>query len=216
MTAAADGACVLIVDDNVELLELMATALPRISAFSVVTCEDGASALQRYYALNPRPVCVVIDVVMPEMNGYQLVRALRGDATSAATPLIILTAMAQDRDSISVLAIRPKTSSGISIAVGTVVRVYSSTNSTFYSASLTLDDDTGQRHIYMLANPISVNGKQVTCYPLLLTGQGPQGPQCSGASLGLAPKTRVAVLYWDWSSVVTPGARGTDEILTLR
>jgi len=98
MAAAAEGACVLIVDDNVELLELMAASLPRLSSFTVVTCEDGASALQRYYALDPRPVCVVIDVVMPEMNGYQLVRALRGDATSAQTPLIMLTAMVQDRD----------------------------------------------------------------------------------------------------------------------
>lgn len=98
MAAAAEGGCVLIVDDNVELLELMAAAVPRLSSFTVVTCEDGASALRQFYALNPHPVCVVIDVVMPEMNGYQLVRALRGDATSAQTPLIMLTAMVQDRD----------------------------------------------------------------------------------------------------------------------
>src|SRR5262249_30663582 len=62
----------------------------------------GIEALELYYEL--RPDCMVIDVKMPGLNGYQLVRALRGDPETLATPLILLTAMARDIDEFSGLA----------------------------------------------------------------------------------------------------------------
>jgi DNA-binding response OmpR family regulator len=90
---------VLIVDDNPELLEFITDALQELGDYTVVTASDGVEALYQFEACDPD--CLVIDVRMPRLDGYQLVRVLRGDPTSAATPLIMLSAMAQDREQLA-------------------------------------------------------------------------------------------------------------------
>jgi DNA-binding response OmpR family regulator len=84
---------VLIVDDNTELLGILADGLTMIGSFNVLTAQDGLQGLE--LCLAQRPDCMVIDVKMPEINGYQLVRLLRGDPQTAEIPLILLTALAQ-------------------------------------------------------------------------------------------------------------------------
>lgn len=93
---------VLIVEDNADLLDLLLVALPRLGPFNVHGVADGVSGLEQFYEL--RPQCVVIDVKMPGLDGYQLVRVLRGDPETASTPLIILTALAQQKDQFAGLA----------------------------------------------------------------------------------------------------------------
>lgn len=92
--SSASNATVLLVDDNAELLDLLARSLRHIGHFTVVQAEDGAAGLER--ALETHPACIVIDVLMPGLDGYQLVRALRGDPASAEIPIVMLTALAQD------------------------------------------------------------------------------------------------------------------------
>ncbi len=87
---------VLIVEDNSDLLDLLLQALPALGPFQVTGAPDGLAGLLTFEEIHPD--CVVVDVRMPELNGYQFVRALRGDPQTAATPLIILTALTQDRD----------------------------------------------------------------------------------------------------------------------
>lgn len=93
---------ILIVDDNRELLEILAESLESLGAFRAVTTPNGSVALERVTQIHPD--CIVIDVMMPVLDGMQLARALRGDPATASIPLIMLTAMAQDKDRFAGLA----------------------------------------------------------------------------------------------------------------
>lgn len=87
---------VLVVDDNAELLASVSFALRTLGGFRVEMAADGAEGLAIAAAIHPD--CVVIDVKMPEINGIQLVRALRGDSATARIPLVILSALVQETD----------------------------------------------------------------------------------------------------------------------
>jgi len=87
---------VLLVDDNPDLLDMLTLALRTMGGFTIIRACDGVSGLEQ--AIITQPDCAVIDVLMPGLSGVQLVRALRGDPVTADIPLIILTAMAQEKD----------------------------------------------------------------------------------------------------------------------
>ena len=87
---------VLVVDDNPDLLEFLSMNLRHFGPFSVVGAANGIDGLEQ--AMKLRPACVVIDVKMPGLNGYQLALTLRGDTATADIPLVILTALAQDKE----------------------------------------------------------------------------------------------------------------------
>jgi two-component system alkaline phosphatase synthesis response regulator PhoP len=95
-TPAQQGHLVLVVDDTEDLRMLVADALRKLGGYKVETAVDGIQGLQRYFEVHPD--CVVIDIKMPGLDGYQLIRALRGDPTSAGTPLIVVSALVGERD----------------------------------------------------------------------------------------------------------------------
>src|SRR5690242_19562703 len=104
MTAGAARAyTVLIVDDVPDLLHLLTDGLELLGNFRVVQAANGIEGLEQFF--ETRPDCVVIDIKMPGLDGYQLVRALRGDPESASTPIIMLTALAQERQQFAGLAL---------------------------------------------------------------------------------------------------------------
>jgi DNA-binding response OmpR family regulator len=84
---------ILLVDDNPELIDGLREGLIN-QGFEVVVAVDGVDGLER--CLTDHPDCMVIDVKMPELDGHQLVRVLRGDQATANIPLLILTALPQD------------------------------------------------------------------------------------------------------------------------
>lgn len=87
---------VLVIDDNPTIVELVKYAVSLQGSYDVIVAYDGVQGLERIY--EERPDCVIIDVKMPRMDGYQLVRCLRGDPRTVDTPLIILSAMTREED----------------------------------------------------------------------------------------------------------------------
>jgi DNA-binding response OmpR family regulator len=87
------GYTILLIDDDRGLLPSLVAMIQALTDYTVVVAENGAEGLERFYAT--RPHCVVVDVKMPEIDGYQFARAVRGDPDSAETPIIFLSAMAQ-------------------------------------------------------------------------------------------------------------------------
>jgi DNA-binding response OmpR family regulator len=83
---------VLVIDDSPVIVELVRHAIEMQGKYAVVVAYDGEEGLEQYY--RERPDCVIVDVMMPGMDGFQFVRCLRGDSRSSETPLIILTALA--------------------------------------------------------------------------------------------------------------------------
>ena len=87
---------VLVIDDNPTIVELIKYAMSLRGTYEVSVAYDGIQGLERIYA--DLPDCVIIDVKMPRMDGYQLVRCLRGDARTHNLPLIILSALTRAED----------------------------------------------------------------------------------------------------------------------
>src|SRR5215472_8024273 len=90
---------ILVIDDNPTIVELIRHAVNMQGKYSVVVAYDGVQGLERFNAEHPD--CVIVDVRMPRMDGYQVVRCIRGDTTSAHTPLIILSAMIEEDDQLT-------------------------------------------------------------------------------------------------------------------
>lgn len=86
-----DGALkILAVDDNVDALFVLEQALLH-HGFDVVTANSGAAAIEAVG--RDRPDIVLLDINMPGMDGYEVTQRLRADPATAATSIVLLTAM---------------------------------------------------------------------------------------------------------------------------
>ncbi len=84
---------VLAVDDDPAVLNLIEIFLKR-EGFQVVKCEQGAQAIA--LARQQRPIAITLDVQMPDLDGWSVLDALKGDPTTADIPVIMLT-MSEER-----------------------------------------------------------------------------------------------------------------------
>jgi two-component system phosphate regulon response regulator PhoB len=86
---------ILVVDDEPEAVELVEFNLKQ-SGYAVMTASDGAEALKK--ARSQTPDLIVLDVMLPEMDGFEICKSLRLDTTTAKIPIIMLTAKAAEID----------------------------------------------------------------------------------------------------------------------
>ncbi len=88
---------ILVVDDERDLVRLVAYNLQR-AGFDAIHAYDGASALRR--AQEDRPDLVVLDVMLPDVSGLEVCRALREADETKGIPIILLTARGEEPDRI--------------------------------------------------------------------------------------------------------------------
>ena len=89
---------VLLVDDEPDLLELLSYSLEREN-FRVLVAKDGVEGLE--LAQKEKPDAIVLDIMMPKLDGLELRALLREDAQLRLTPILMLTARTGERNEIA-------------------------------------------------------------------------------------------------------------------
>jgi CheY-like chemotaxis protein len=87
---------VLIIDDEDDIREVAALSLESVAGWDVVTANSGAQGLAR--ALEHQPDAILLDVMMPGMDGPTTFRELRKNPGTANIPVLLLTAKVQSSD----------------------------------------------------------------------------------------------------------------------
>ncbi|HKF00374.1 MAG TPA: response regulator [Actinomycetes bacterium] len=86
---------VLIVDDDRVIQELLRVNL-ELEGYQVEIASDGEEALRRFEAF--RPELVLLDIMMPRLDGWQVARRLKEREAARAVPVVVVSARAQDAD----------------------------------------------------------------------------------------------------------------------
>jgi DNA-binding response OmpR family regulator len=86
---------ILLAEDDRFLRKAAATALKR-QGFAVLEAVDGEEALR--VARAEAPDLILLDLIMPKLQGFEVLRALKADPATAATPVLILSNLGQDSD----------------------------------------------------------------------------------------------------------------------
>ena len=86
---------IFIADDELDFVSTLRSRL-EFEGFGVTTAADGREALQRI--IHEKPDLILLDIMMPTMNGYQVCRELKGNAETSSIPILMLTAKSQESD----------------------------------------------------------------------------------------------------------------------
>jgi CheY-like chemotaxis protein len=95
MQMAVSGKRVLLAEDDRFLRRACETSL-RDRGFTVATAADGEEALRAARA--DRPDLIVLDMLMPKLSGLDVLRAVRGDASTRSVPVLVMSSPGSDQD----------------------------------------------------------------------------------------------------------------------
>lgn len=93
----AESARVLIVDDDMTLRELYEERM-KAEGYTILSASDGEEAIEK--ATKEKPDIILLDIMMPKINGIDVMKMLREKDETAKIPIIILTALVQEIDKI--------------------------------------------------------------------------------------------------------------------
>ncbi|MFA5156710.1 MAG: response regulator [Candidatus Omnitrophota bacterium] len=92
---------VLLIDDEKDLCALTKKLLEKISNYTVATATSGQEGLQ--LAKEDKPDLIVLDIIMPGMNGFEVLEELKKDISLAAVPVIILSGKSDEASRVKAL-----------------------------------------------------------------------------------------------------------------
>jgi signal transduction histidine kinase/CheY-like chemotaxis protein len=101
-TDVPSGNCVLVIDDDATARDLIADYL-RQAGFVVITAAGGAEGLKR--AKDHHPIAITLDVIMPDIDGWTVLAALRGDPQLADIPVVMATIVDERRQGMTLGAV---------------------------------------------------------------------------------------------------------------
>ena len=89
------GETVLVVDDQAEIVELLEEAF-KLRGYKVISATNGQEALAKVY--QEHPDLILLDIMMPMFNGYEICRALKSNESTKHIPVIFITANGKQSD----------------------------------------------------------------------------------------------------------------------
>lgn len=88
---------ILIIEDEPDMIAMLRTRLEAHN-FDVLVANDGQEGFDMY--MNHSPDLIILDIMLPKLNGYEVCRKIRRDRDDSSTPIMMLSAKNQDIDRI--------------------------------------------------------------------------------------------------------------------
>jgi two-component system phosphate regulon response regulator PhoB len=150
------GRKILIIEDETDVADLLTLNL-RKAGYKIAMAADGVSGLQR--ARDDRPDFIILDLMLPKMSGLEVCKILKSDTATSHTPILMLTAKAEEIDRVVGLEFgaddyvtKPFSPREVVLRIRAILRRGEKPEETLRAGAISIDP---ARH------QIRVNGKQV-------------------------------------------------------